>query len=126
MARLKGGFSHGAEPDPIPGGRELPDRRTSLVGQTADGDEAWLSRGVSQKLYRCPGCHGELAIGSDHVIVAFVHRAGGTDHHHWHRRCATKDLVPTLSRVRQVPASESHPDRIADRARRPAGRRRRR
>jgi len=126
MARLKGRYSHGPEPDPSPGGRELPDRRTSLFGLTADGDEAWLSRGISQKLYRCPGCHREIEIGSDHVIAAYVHRAGGTEHHHWHRRCASETLVPALTRVRQVPAAESSRDRIAERARRPPGRRRRR
>jgi hypothetical protein len=126
MARLKGGYSHGREPEPSPGGRELPDRRTSLFGLTAEGAEAWLSRGVSQKLYRCPGCHRELEIGSDHVIAAFVHRAGGTEHHHWHRACATEILLPTLTRVRQVSAAEARRDRIAERGRRPAGRRRRR
>ena len=126
MARLKGGYSHGREPEPSPGGRELPDRRTSLMGLTAEGDETWLSRGVSQKLYRCPGCHGELEIGSDDVIVAVVHRAGGTEHHHWHRACATRTLLPTLTKVRQVSAAESSRDRIAERGRRPASRRRRR
>ena len=126
MARLKGGYSHGREPEPPAGGRDLPNRRMSLFGLTAEGDEAWLSRGVSQKLYRCPGCHREIEIGSDHVIAAYVHRLGGTEHHHWHRRCATESLVPTLTKVRPVPAADSRRDRIADRARRPAGRRRRR
>ena len=125
MARLKGGYSHGPEPEPSFGGRELPDRRTSVLGLTEDGDEAWLSRAVSQKLYRCPGCHGEIEIGSDHVVVAYVRRAGGTQHHHWHRRCAIGILVPALSRTREVPAADARRDRIAARARRPAGRRNR-
>lgn len=126
MARLKGGYSHGRDPERPDRGRELPDRRTSLFGLTAEGDEAWLSRGVSQKLYRCPGCHREIEIGSDHVIAAYVHRIGGTEHHHWHRRCAAEILVPSLTGVRPVAAAESRRERIADRARRPAGRRGRR
>jgi hypothetical protein len=104
----------------------LPDRRTSLRGFTGEGDEAWLIRGVSQKLYRCPGCHGELEIGSDHVIVHYVRRLGGDDHHHWHRRCAEELLLGELTRVARVPAGETTAARLAARGRRPAGRRRRR
>ena len=37
-----------------------------------EGDEAWLIRGVSRKLYRCPGCHGEIEIGAEHTIVQYV------------------------------------------------------
>ena len=44
----------------------LPDKRWSLRGITEEGDEAWLIRGISRKLYRCPACHGEIEIGSEH------------------------------------------------------------
>ena len=104
----------------------LPDTRTSLVGRTDEGDEAWLIRSISQKLYRCPGCHGEIPIGADHVVVQYVHRIGGTEHHHWHRRCAEAILVGQLAGVRTVPASESQRGKLDARGRRPAGRRRRR
>jgi hypothetical protein len=104
----------------------LPDRRTSLRGLTDEGDEAWLIRGISQKLYRCPGCHGEIEIGTEHVIVQYVHRIGGTEHHHWHRRCAGEILVGELRNLAPVAARESTRDRLAQRGRRPAGRRRRR
>jgi hypothetical protein len=103
----------------------LPDRRTSLRGLTAEGDEAWLIRGISAKLYRCPGCHGEIEIGADHVIVQYVRRIGGTDHHHWHRRCVDELLVGELRKVTRVPASDSSRSRLESRGRRPAGRRRR-
>ena len=103
----------------------LPDKRHSLVGETGEGSEAWLIRGVAGKLYRCPGCHGEVEIGADHVIVQYVHRLGGSDHHHWHRRCAEEILVNELRGVRRVAAAESSQARIGDRARRPSGRRRR-
>jgi hypothetical protein len=102
----------------------LPDKRTSLVGLSDEGDEAWLIRGIAGKLYRCPGCHGEVDIGADHVIVHYVRRLGGTDHHHWHRRCAEEILVQELRSVRRVSASESSQGRIAKRGQRPAGRRR--
>lgn len=104
----------------------LPDSRQSLLGVTAEGDEAWLIRAISQKLYRCPGCHGEIRIGDEHVVVQYVLRLGGTDHHHWHRRCAHELLVPELRRLRAVSASESGRGRLERRGRRPAGKRGRR
>jgi hypothetical protein len=104
----------------------LPDSRWSLAGNTAEGDEAWLIRAISQKLYRCPGCHGEIPIGSDHVVVQYVHRIGGTEHHHWHRRCMEELLLPELTRIRRVRASESSKPRLEARGRVRAGRRRRR
>ena len=103
----------------------LPDTRTGLVGHTDEGDEAWLIRSISQKLYRCRGCHGEIPIGADPDVVHYVHRIGGTDHHHWHRTCTEAILVPELRRVRRVSAAESGRGRLEARARRPAGRRRR-
>jgi len=104
----------------------LPDTRWSLRGYTAEGDEAWLIRSISQKLYRCPGCHGEIGIGSEHVVVQYVLRLGGTEHHHWHRRCAEELLTPELSRLRRVKAIESGRQRLEDRGRVRSGRRRRR
>jgi hypothetical protein len=126
VSKLRGGYRHsrGGDPDEPSRGAELPDARTSLRGLTEDGDEAWLARAISQKLYRCPGCHREVAIGADHVVVHFVRRAGGSDHHHWHRDCVAALLLPTLRSVRRVGAAESDRDRLRQRGRRPAGRRR--
>ena len=104
----------------------LPDKRWSLRGITEEGDEAWLIRGISRKLYRCPACHGEIAIGSEHVVVQYVFRLGGTEHHHWHRRCAEELLIGELSEVRRVPTSESVQSKLEQRGRRPSGRRRHR
>lgn len=102
----------------------LPDKRWSLRGITEEGDEAWLIRGISRKLYRCPACHGEIEIGSEHVVVQYVFRLGGTEHHHWHRRCAEELLVSELGEVRRVPTSESAQSKLERRGKYPSGRRR--
>jgi hypothetical protein len=104
----------------------LPDKRWSLRGITEEGDEAWLIRGISRKLYRCPACHGDIEIGSDHVVVQYVFRLGGTEHHHWHRGCAEELLVGELGDVRRVPTSESAQSKLERRGRHPSGRRRHR
>lgn len=103
----------------------LPDTRWSLVGIDAERNEAWLIRSISQKLYRCPGCHGGIDIGAEHVVVQYVKVLGGTEHHHWHRRCVEDLLLPELRQVRRVKAGESTRPRLEKRGRRPAGRRRR-
>ena|SRR5215210_4782981 len=103
----------------------LPDTRTSLRGLTAEGDEAWLIRRVSQKLYRCPGCGGAVEIGADHVIVQYLRRVGGTEHAHWHRRCVEEILVHQLRGIQKVNALESRRDKLDQRGRRKAGRRKR-
>jgi len=105
---------------------EGPSKRWSLRGRNDEGDEAWLIRGISQKLYRCPGCHGEIEIGADHTIVQYVRRLGGTDHHHWHSRCAEELLIPQLIGLRRVPAGESSRSKLEARGRKPSGRRDRR
>lgn len=105
---------------------ELPSKRWSLRGITDEGDEAWVIRGISRKLYRCPACHGEIEIGSEHAVVQYVFRLGGTEHHHWHLRCAEELLIPDLREVRRVPAGESAQDKLEERGRHPSGRRRRR
>ncbi|MEK6276842.1 MAG: hypothetical protein AABM29_02360 [Actinomycetota bacterium] len=103
---------------------QMPDSRFSLRGLDAEGHEAWLIRGIAAKLYRCPGCHGEVEIGAEHVIVHYVRRAGGSDHHHWHTRCVEELLLPELRNVQRVRASETSMGRLQARGRRRPGRRR--
>jgi hypothetical protein len=103
----------------------LPSTRWSLRGVNDEGDEAWLIRSIAHKLYRCPGCHGEIEIGSEHTVVQFVLRLGGTEHHHWHRGCAEELLVPELRGLKRVPASESKRSRLEARGRVKSGQRRR-
>jgi hypothetical protein len=103
----------------------LPDTRTSLRGLDAEGAEVWLIRGVSQKLYRCPGCGKAVEIGAEHVIVQRLGRAGGSEHQHWHRGCAEDGPMLELRQLRKVSALESTPGRLQNRGRSKAGRRRR-
>lgn len=103
----------------------LPDKRWSLRGIDDEGDEAWLIRGIARKLYRCPGCHGEIEIGSEHTVVQYVFKLGGTEHHHWHRRCGEELLIPQLRDLKRMPVTESSQSRLEARGRRPAGRRQR-
>jgi hypothetical protein len=103
---------------------QMPDSRFSLRGLDDQGHEAWLIRGIAAKLYRCPGCHGEVQIGSEHVIVHYVRRAGGSDHHHWHTRCVEELLLPELRSLQRVRASETSMGRLQARGwRRPRRRR---
>jgi hypothetical protein len=107
------------------GSAGLPSTRWSLRGSDEEGNEAWLIRSIAGKLYRCPGCHGEIPIGTEHTVVQYVLRLGGTEHHHWHRRCAEEILLPELRAVKKVPASTSSQSKLEARGRRPSGRRRR-
>jgi hypothetical protein len=106
------------------GGGAAPNRRWSLRGVTDEGDEAWLIRSIAGKLYRCPGCHGDIPIGTEHTVVQYVLRLGGTEHHHWHRQCAEEMLLPGLRDVKRVPAAESSQSKLEARGRKPSGRRR--
>ncbi len=101
-----------------------PSIRWSLRGLNEEGDEAWLIRGIARKLYRCPGCHGDVEVGSEHTVVQYVRRLGGTDHHHWHRSCAEELLIPELGSLKRVPASASSQSKLETRGRQKAGRRR--
>ncbi len=106
------------------GGGAAPNRRWSLRGVSEEGDEAWLIRSIAGKLYRCPGCHGDIPIGTEHTVVQYVLRLGGTEHHHWHRQCAEEMLLPGLRDVKRVPAAESSQSKLEARGRKPSGRRR--
>lgn len=102
----------------------LPNKRWSLRGITEEGDEAWLIRGIARKLYHCPGCHGDISIGTEHTVLQYVFKLGGTEHHHWHRRCAEELLVSELGDLRRVPVAESSQSRLQARGRAKPGRRR--
>ncbi|MDX6633006.1 MAG: hypothetical protein QOG09_1891 [Solirubrobacterales bacterium] len=81
----------------------LPDSRHDIEARDADGRAVRLARNIARKLYRCPGCHGDIAIGDDHVLLLTPEAEDGFSHHHWHRRCAGELLVPELRKARSVP-----------------------
>jgi hypothetical protein len=86
---------------------ELPDPRFSLAGAGEEGEEVVLIRAVARKLYRCPHCHREVPIGSDHVVVRYSHPAREIKHTHWHRACVDDSLKLELRGLRKIPAAES-------------------
>lgn len=103
----------------------LPNRRQSLTGFTPEGDEIWIIRSISQKFYKCQGCYDSIEVGAEHVVVQYIARLGGTDHSHWHQRCAEEILFPQSRSLRAVSAKESSQGKLTKRGNRPAGRRRR-
>ncbi|TNC18698.1 hypothetical protein [Amycolatopsis alkalitolerans] len=55
-------------------------------------DGEWLVRSVpgshATKVYRCPGCDHEIAIGVAHVVAWPADETGSVaDRRHWHRAC---------------------------------------
>src|ERR1700749_3521445 len=89
-----------------------PSMRWSLQGVTEEGDEAWLIRGIARKLYRCPGCHGEIEVGDEHTVVQFVRRLSGAAHPHRPRRGPEEILVGELTDLKRVPAGESSQSKL--------------
>lgn len=94
----------------------LPTRRLDVRGLDHDGTSVILSFSISQKLYRCPGCHDHIAVGSEHVVVRYDTDGGGW-HQHWHRACARSMAATELRTAQPWPAGERG-------RRRPRGRRR--
>jgi hypothetical protein len=83
---------------------KVPNRRQSLQGETFDGEIVRLAYTIARKLYRCPGCHESVDIGSEHTLVRYL-SADPPFHQHWHRQCALSALVPELKSSRVVPAN---------------------
>jgi hypothetical protein len=80
----------------------LPDSRNDIVALDADGHDVRLIRSIAGKLYRCPGCHDTIQIGTDHVLVLTPEDADGFPHHHWHSGCAEQLLLPELQRAKPI------------------------
>ena len=84
----------------------LPNRRTSIQGETYEGERIRLSLSVAKKLYRCPGCKQSLEIGTDHVFVKYLDADPPYDHEHWHSGCAESKLIRNLASSSAVPAQK--------------------
>lgn len=85
----------------------MPSKRTSVEGETYEGERVRLSLSVAKKLYRCPSCRQMIGIGSDHVFVHYLDADPAFDHEHWHSGCAGERLLRNLARARNVPAPKA-------------------
>jgi len=84
---------------------DLPTRRLSLKGRDFDGNSVVLSVSVAKKLYRCPGCHSEIDVGREHILVRVVEPGGDSYHQHWHRNCSTT-LMREMNGLHSRPAAD--------------------
>lgn len=86
---------------------ELPSRRTSIQGETFEGERLRLSLSVAKKLYRCPACRQIIDIGAEHVFVHYLSAEPPYDHEHWHSGCAGTKLIRNLSSSFEVSAPKA-------------------
>ncbi|CAN5650668.1 hypothetical protein BH24ACT26_BH24ACT26_06770 [soil metagenome] len=91
------------------GSADLPSRRASLRGTDLDGNRVELAFGVSKKLYRCPGCHAHISVGSEHIVARFLEGDATAYHQHWHRDCARSGILRNLRSVEPFPARGGWP-----------------
>ncbi len=68
--------------------------RGGARSETGRDGRRWTVRTVSgsEKTYRCPGCGGDVAPGSQHVVAwtddhLFGASAGLEERRHWHTQC---------------------------------------
>ncbi len=80
---------------------ELPTRRKSIAGTDLDGNRVELRFSISQKLYRCPACGGNIDVGEEHVLALIL--SPERFHQHWHESCATRHIVRTLQSKKVIP-----------------------
>ncbi|MBB4855052.1 hypothetical protein HNP40_002444 [Mycobacteroides chelonae] len=73
-------------------GSPVPSIGADRIEQGADGFDYYVRRIAGAraiKVYRCPGCDHEIAIGVTHVVVWPVDDRAGEDRRHWHAPCWT-------------------------------------
>lgn len=58
-----------------------------------------VARHQATKVYRCPGCDLEIAIGLAHVVV--VPQEDPSARRHWHARCWTRERTDRESAFRR-------------------------
>ena len=89
--------------DPFDPGRRGGPRRGPLedLPRGMDRLEEWpdgewrvrpLSGATSGKVYRCPGCDQEIAVGVPHLVSWPNWRGGEEERRHWHTACWRKRL----------------------------------
>ncbi|GAB3753473.1 hypothetical protein GCM10027591_01930 [Zhihengliuella somnathii] len=83
-------WARAAEPSPL--------RGFGLAAQSTESarDGEWNVRriggGRAEKVYTCPGCHGTIASGTEHIVAWRADdwrgdEAAGAARRHWHTHC---------------------------------------
>lgn len=81
---------------------DLPEKKTPLRAKDKDNHTVFLRLGIAKKLYRCPCCHGNIDIGSSHVIMSTIQFSKKYNHHHIHSACLQTDILPKLSNIKPI------------------------
>lgn len=95
----------------------MPNERFALRAKH-DKVTVYLARRVAKKIYRCPGCGGQVGVGEVHVVARRLLVTRGGAHRHWHFGCVHRVLVPELSGMSVVDAREAEPSLLNAKARR--------
>lgn len=104
---------------------EMPNRREALRAKDSDNFTVFLSHAIAKKLYRCPCCTGDIAIGSEHVIINRVQMSKQFTHHHLDFKCTQQIVLPTLREIRVIDPKETSATAMNRRGRRYRNRHRR-
>lgn len=80
---------------------DLPNRRQSIQGTDLDGNSVTLAFTISKKLYRCPGCHDYIPIGTEHTLVRYE-TPTNRYHQHWHHPCAHRAITRLLRSLQRI------------------------
>ena len=67
----------------------------------------FLFRSIAKKLYHCGWCSGDIAIGEEHVLLAYARNSQTYDHHHLDRSCVQNRLLPSLTNLRILKVEEA-------------------
>lgn len=86
---------------------DMPNRRQALRAKDKDNLAVFLSFGVAKKLYRCPCCNGDIAIGTTHAIMSRVQMSKRYTHHHIDFSCIQETILPALSDIKVIKPEEA-------------------
>jgi hypothetical protein len=104
----------------------LPSRRAALRAKDKNNLTVFLKFSVAKKLYRCPYCHKEIPIGTEHVVLGRVQASPANTHHHIDLDCKQRRLLPTLSQIQIIEPREASASAVIKRSRKYRARHRRR
>lgn len=100
-------------------------RRQALRAKDANQLTVFLKHSIAKKLYRCPCCQNDIAIGSEHVVMSRVQMAKTYTHHHVDFSCIKETILPNLSSIEVISPEQASATAVNKRARRYRNKRRR-